>query len=119
MADSHQQFTDEEFEQLFADCTFPPKLFNHEAHIRLGFIHLKKYPKDQAIENVCKQILKFDQVHDKGDKYDHQLTIAAMEVIHELIEKSQPDSFEMFLSSNQDIMSDFKSLIQEKLLKQE
>jgi hypothetical protein len=34
---------DELFEKQFQNCQFNPALFNHEAHLRLAWIHITKY----------------------------------------------------------------------------
>jgi hypothetical protein len=118
MNDSHRNLTDEQFEQAFADSSLPPEFFDHGAHLRLGFIHLKKYDKEQAINNVCEQILRFDETHGKGDKYDYQLTIAAMLVIDDAIVSAGSRDFDELLGKRPDLLTDFGRLISEKIPKQ-
>ncbi|MEM6720185.1 MAG: hypothetical protein AAF611_12745 [Bacteroidota bacterium] len=40
---SHSQLTDAAFELQFSQCEFAPSLFNHEAHLRLEWIHINNY----------------------------------------------------------------------------
>lgn len=58
---THFDLSDEEFEEEFADCILNLSLFTHEAHLRLAYIHIKKYGQVMAVENICSQIKAFDQ----------------------------------------------------------
>ena len=64
---THRQYTNEQFEQSFSDCSFNASLFSHEAHLRLGFIHIIKYGLPRAIENHCLQIQAFEGMHGLGN----------------------------------------------------
>ena len=56
---THYQLTDSEFESAFREGTLSPALFDHEAHLRLAWIHLRTYGLDQAISNICSQLKAF------------------------------------------------------------
>jgi hypothetical protein len=43
MKELHFSLTDIEFENQFENGTLKPELFSHEAHVRLAWIHIKKY----------------------------------------------------------------------------
>ena len=55
----HFIYTDAEFEQLFASGKMTPELFNHEAHLRLAWIHIRKYGTAKAIEHINLQLQDF------------------------------------------------------------
>jgi hypothetical protein len=54
---SHFELSDELFEEQFQNCQLNPALFNHEAHLRLAWIHITKYGIDKAIENISNHCL--------------------------------------------------------------
>ena len=109
---THFELSDNEFETQFRECTFPPQLFSsHEAHLRLAWIHIKKYGIDQACENLCAQILKFDQTFDKGDKFHYTLTVAAARVVYHFMLKSKADTFEGFIQEFPRLKTHFKELL--------
>lgn len=109
--DAHYKLIDEEFEQLFADCCMNPQLFTHEAHLRLGWIHVKKYGEAKACVNVCKQILQFDIFHDKGEKFHKTLTIASIKVINHFYQKSKAETFQDFICEFPRLKTNFKDLL--------
>ena len=109
--EAHFNLTNEEFESQFRDCTLDPTLFTHEAHLRLAWIHLIKYGEEQAILNVCEQILAFDNTHGKEDKYNHTLTIAAVKAVAHFMRTSCADNFEILMAANPELKTNFKGLL--------
>jgi hypothetical protein len=74
--EKHFELTDAEFEGQFSNCLLGPKIFSHEAHLRLAWIHINKYGIDQAIENVTTQLQKFIDPLGERDKYNTTVTIS-------------------------------------------
>lgn len=109
----HYSLDDEQFEQQFVDCTFPSAYFNHEAHIRLAWIHLDKYGLDKAIENINKQIRNYAVSLGEADKYHKTLTIAAVHIVYRYFIKSNTSSFEQFICLYPELNSRFKEIILE------
>lgn len=109
---THLQLSDLEFETQFRECTLAPQVFSsHEAHLRLAWIHIRKYGIDQACENLCVQILKFDETFDKGDKFHHTLTVAAARVVYHFMLKSEANTFEAFIKAFPRLKTNFKDLL--------
>lgn len=108
---SHWQLDSDEFEESFASCSLNPKIFNHEAHLRLGYIHIKKYGLSRAIENVCEQIKRFDYERGRGIKFNKTVTIASVYIINHFISISQSNSFSGMLEEHPRLLSDFDELI--------
>ena len=75
--ENHFDLSDREFESQFAKSMFDPKLFSHEAHLRLAWIHVTKYGEPIAIQNVSDQLKQFVTIVGARDKYNHTLTVAA------------------------------------------
>lgn len=108
---SHLSLSDEDFEIQFADTTLPPKLFSHEAHLRLAWIHIQKYGKEQAINNVCDQIKIFDQTHGDGTMFNRTVTIVAVEAVAHFMAKYQTTDFSSFIAQAPRLKTNLKDLI--------
>ncbi len=109
--EQHQYLSDKEFEEQFETCQMNPSIFSHEAHLRLGWIHVKKYGELKASENVCKQILKFDQRHGDGNKFHKTLTMASVKVVNHFYQKSTSETFQDFMTEFPRLKTNFKDLI--------
>lgn len=107
----HLIYSDDEFERRFQEIKFPPRWFSHEAHIRLAWIHIRKYGATQASENMCDQIKSFAEHHGAYDKFNKTITIASIHVISHFIERSQAETFVDFNREFPQIFTDFKSLL--------
>lgn len=107
----HSELSDLAFEQQFADGILPPTLFNHEAHLRLAWIHIKRYGIDVAIQNVTVQLQSYVSGLGASDKYNHTLTIAAIRAVYHFILKSQTTDFQSFIEENPRLKFNFKDLM--------
>lgn len=110
---SHFDYSDEQFENLFALGNIADELFTHEAHIRLAWIHLLKYGETKAIENITHQIKAFTIQLNETEKYNHTLTIASIKVINHFRNKSKSRNFEEFLKEFPRLKTHFKELLQQ------
>lgn len=108
---NHLQLDDQEFEQQFRTCTLSPDLFNHEAHIRLAWIHLKKYGQEQAMQNIEDQLLYFVDNLGARDKFNKTLTIAAIKAVHHFMLKSEAVYFKDFIEEFPRLKYNFKELM--------
>lgn len=109
---SNLELADEQFAQEFKQCTLAPSLFNHEAHLRLAWIHLQQSNVEQAIQSVCSQITAFVNHVGGHDKYNLTLTVAAVRVVHHFMSKSHSKVFPDFIDEFPQLKSGFKALIQ-------
>ncbi|MVM41735.1 hypothetical protein GO730_35465 [Spirosoma sp. HMF3257] len=109
--EAHVNLSDDQFEQQFKSCQLDPALFSHEAHLRLAWIHVKKYGVEQAVENICDQLVCFVDSLGAKDKYNKTLTIAAIRAVNHFINKSDTDNFQDFIRQFPRLNSNFKELI--------
>ena len=109
--ETHYNISDNDFENQLANCTLDPSIFSHEAHLRLAWIHIKKYGIDQAVENIQSQLKKFVAHVGATDKYNTTLTIVAVRAVDHFIKKSNHADFQTFTAAFPKLKSDFKSLI--------
>ena len=108
---SHQDLSDEAFEQAFASCELSPELFNHEAHLRLAWLQIRKYGLEQALINIQEQLLTYVTQLGAQDKYHQTLTIAAVHAVHHFMQLSEGDSFPSFIVANPQLATSFKELV--------
>jgi hypothetical protein len=108
---SHLNLSDKEFEIQFQSASMPPDMFDHEAHLRLAWIHIKKYGVDQAVLNVCAQLKNYVTHLGVTDKYNQTLTIAAVKAVNHFVLKSETRDFTDFIGENSRLKTDFKTLM--------
>ena len=109
--EAHFELSNDVFEQQFKTCTLNPALFSHEAHLRLAWIHIKKYGVDKAIENICEQLTAFTGSVGASDKYNKTLTIAAIKAVNHFINKADIDNFQDFIQAFPRLKFNFKELM--------
>ncbi len=108
---SHLELSDNQFESQFENYQLPPSIFTHEAHLRLAWIHIKKYGVDVAINNIKGQIKNYVRSIGEEDKYNETLTVAAIRIVYHFIRKTPLNSFQEFLTKNQKLKTEFRELI--------
>ena len=92
---THFDLSDNEFEKQFENGELPPPLFNHEAHLRLAWLHINNYGIEKAIQNIQAQIISFVKSIGEEQIYNKTLTIAAIKVVHHFLLKSKSDIFKI------------------------
>lgn len=108
---THTDLTDQQFEKQFANCQLNPVIFSHEAHLRLAWIHIRKYGIDAAIENICAQLKAFTKSLGAFDKYNETVTIAAIRAVYHFMLKSATETFQDFIAENPRLQTNFKDLL--------
>lgn len=108
---SHLAINDNELEVRFTNCTLDPELFIHEAHLRLAWIHVKKYGQEQAANNICEQIAKFDKTFGDGTKFNLTVTVASIKVTDHFLNKTTSTTFNEFISEFPRLKTNFKDLL--------
>lgn len=108
---NHFELSDTEFVEEFDKCTLAPEIFNHEAHLRLAWIQIKKLGLRSATKTICDQLLAFVDHVGAPDKYNETLTIAAVKIVNHFMQKSNTDTFKEFIIKNPRLKSEFKQLV--------
>lgn len=109
--EDHYILTDKEFEKQFSAGTLEERLFSHEAHLRLAWIHIENYGVEVAIANICHQLQTYVRIVGADDKYNKTLTVAAVKAIHHFRQKSKSNSFKNFISEFPRLNNNFRELI--------
>ncbi len=108
---THHKLSDLEFEQQFQRGQLKEELFTHEAHLRLAWIHIRKYGIDQAIENITHQLRAYTAHLGAADKYNQTVTMAAIRAVYHFMLKSSTRHFGDFIKENPRLKTHFKELI--------
>lgn len=108
---SHKELLDDELESQLKNCTLDPTIFNHEAHIRLAWIHLTKYGLEQDQQNITTQLKAFVTSLGAQSKYHETLTVAAVNIVYHFMQKSDSKSFQEFINKSARLVHDFEGLI--------
>jgi len=108
---SHLELSDNEFMKQFAQCELEPKLFTHEAHLRLAWTHLHRYGLETALKNIQLQLQKYVKHLGAEDKYNTTLTIAAVKAVYHFMLRSDTINFKDFIAENPRLLTNFKELI--------
>jgi hypothetical protein len=108
---THYNLSDEDFEIQFENASLNPQLFNHEAHLRLAWIYIKKYGVEKAIHRLTSQLKNYVTTLGAEEKYNHTLTIAAVRAVHHFILRTMADNFQEFIEKAPRLKTDFRELI--------
>lgn len=111
--EKHMELTDAEFEAQFRNCEFEAGQFSHEAHIRLAWIHIRKYGPAQAEENIQKQLRAFTEHLGETEKYHLTVTVAAVRIVAHFASQSKSNAFKDFIAEFPRLKTDFKALLQQ------
>lgn len=109
--EKHVELTDEQFEQQFQEATLDAHLFTHEAHVRLAWIHVKKYGIELAIQNVTTQLRAYVKTLGATDKYNETLTVAAVKAVYHFYLRTEHVSFQDFILKNKRLKENFRELM--------
>ncbi|WP_109300353.1 hypothetical protein [Aquimarina sp. AU474] len=109
--EKHHELSDYEFETQFKKGSLSPSLFSHEAHLRLAWIYLKKYDQTKACDAISSQILNFATVNGDPDKFNKTVTVAAIKIVYNFLQKSKSSTFQDFIEEFPKLKFNFKELI--------
>ena len=107
----HHSLSDSELLESLARGDLNPSLFNHEAHLRWGWILLKENRLEEAVKKACIQLQKYTENLGVSDKYNETVTVAAIRAIHHFRLRSEKASFDDFILEFPKLKSSFKELM--------
>ena len=92
--------TDAELIARFEDATFAPGEFGHVQHVRVAWIYLERFGRDEALERMTRGLRRVVARLGQPDKFDAGLTRAWIDAI-DAARAANPDarSFEALLAS--------------------
>jgi len=86
-------------------CTLHPDCFDHAAHVRAGYLYLRRQPFPQATADMCATITRYARALGKSDRYHETMTVAFMALINAQI-RGQGDGggWEQFRARNPQLL---------------
>ena len=108
---NHNQLSDFEFTKQFIKGTLNPKVFNHEAHLRLAWLYIDQSGIKQAEEDIQNQLQNFVEIVGAKDKYHKTLTIVAIRIVNHFMQKSKSNNFADFINEFPQLKFEFKELV--------
>lgn len=109
--ESHLSLSDQEFMHKFKTATLPSLLFNHEAHLRLAWLNIKRFGIKDGIGETCQQIKSYVKALEAENKFNKTLTVAATKAVYHFMLKSELDRFEDFIDTFKRLKFNFKDLM--------
>lgn len=97
--------TDDSFLAAFEAATLDPVAFTHEAHIRMGWIYVTRYPLTEAIGRFAAHLKVFAAASGAAGKYHETITWFYMLLIAERQALGRHSSFKAFLKRNEDLVA--------------
>ncbi len=91
--------------QEFETHDLDPAIFNHRAHVQMGWGMLRKYEFLEATLKYAHNIHAIATKAGAGKKFNMTITIAFMSLIAERMDTDGGDDFDLFLMQNQDLLS--------------
>lgn len=102
-----------EFAELLQECLSPDGQFHHWGHVKLGWLHLKKYPLLEALSRFGSGLKHFAESHGAAAKYHETLTIGYLLLIQERMTGSNDLDWESFACRNPDLLDWKDSLLKQ------
>jgi hypothetical protein len=99
------------FLEQLADCTLPPALFNHEGHLRLAWLQIRRSGIQNAVDIVCRQIKNYAASLGAPGKYNTTLTVAAVKAVYHFMLKEEGSDFNSFITLHPRLKTSFKELM--------
>jgi hypothetical protein len=98
-------------EQL-EDHTLPPASLDHETHVKLGWLYLRRDPLLAAIDRFRRALQGYVDAHGEGGRYHETITWAYLALIHERMERhGSPQTWAEFAAGNPDLLGHGKRVL--------
>jgi hypothetical protein len=94
---------DEDFLEAFRTGALPLAEFDHQAHVRAGYLYVSRYGLGLAIERFGKALRAFAEAHGKAGLYHETITVAFLALINERIAAGGDHCWLAFAKSNSDL----------------
>lgn len=109
--EAHYILSDSEFRNQFADRSLDPKVFSHEAHLRMAWLLIREMGLAKAEGSIQSQLQAYVLHLGETDKYHVTVTLVAMKAVYHFMQKSNIIDFKAFIAENPRLKTNFKDLI--------
>jgi hypothetical protein len=107
----HYTLDDQIFTEKFENCQLDPTWFTHEAHLRLGYLYIRRWGIGLASDKLCEGIARFDRVFGSGTKFHKTITKASAGIIGHFMRKAKATDFRTFIHEFPQLKYEFKRLL--------
>ncbi len=108
---SDKLISDRDFLCQFEDLSLDPIHFDHIGHLRLGWLYLLDHDVDTSVELVCKGLKTYAESLGAMTKFHVTMTNAFVRIMGQRVKELKIQSFESFLSENNDLIVDWKGVL--------
>ena len=95
--------TDDDFLAALESCCIDPAAFNHEGHLRAGFLYLQRHDFADALGGMRRAIRTFAASIGKDGLYHETITMAFMTLINERLAAEPAIAWQEFASRHRDL----------------
>ncbi|MEX3947288.1 hypothetical protein AB4Y40_05950 [Paraburkholderia sp. EG287B] len=106
-----RDLTDDAFLEAFLACRLPPGAFNHRNHLRVAWIHLQRFPLDEAIERTCAGIAQYAAHLGAPGQYHRTITETLIRLMAHAGASDPLRSFDEFLARAPAFSGDCRALV--------
>ena len=96
--------SDDDFLSAFNNCSASPSAFDHLGHLRIGWIHLQRYPLEIAVKLTCDGIERFASHLGVPGKYNRTLSEALLRIMASRGAADKSKTWAVFLNENPDLV---------------
>jgi hypothetical protein len=97
--------SDDEFLSAVLACTLAPAQFNHMGHVRVAWIHLQRYPFDEAVFRTCAAIKSYAAHLGATTKFHWTVREALMHLLHNGGAADRRLNWSAFIARNNDLLA--------------
>ncbi len=96
---------DEEFLQMFEQCSLSGKCWTHVAHVRMAWLQMERSSSfEEALERIRNGIMAFNaSVQSVG--YHETITVAFAQLIHHRRQTEPTETWQDFIAKHSDLVS--------------
>jgi hypothetical protein len=103
--------SDDEFVNAFLQCRLSSDDFDHRGHLRIAWLLLRRYPLEQAIEEICVGIARSARHFGAPDKYNRTLSEALVRLIAHAEAHTPHAAFEEFVAANSALVHNVRGVL--------
>jgi len=106
------QLSDTSLIEAFETGSLDPKLFNHEMHLRVGWLYVCEYPLAVAVQKFSGHLKSWAKALGVEAKYHETITWFFMLILNERQTMVPMETFEAFLKANPDLTRKNPSILE-------
>jgi hypothetical protein len=95
---------DAQFLAALEDCSLPPESFDHAAHVRAGYLYLRRQRFPQATAAMCAALERYTRALGRSDRYHETVTVAYMALINAQLHQQGDGGWEQFRARNPQLL---------------